>query len=107
LYRSAWPESSREASERFLMETLGRTQSERPRRLGLAGGFRLLRSSSAISAVEAGGRGGDVAGPVADFPGVFAARLLVAIVVSSLSLPVPDAAGAVIPGRPWQASAPS
>ena len=29
LYRSAWPESSREASERFLMETLGRTQSER------------------------------------------------------------------------------
>jgi hypothetical protein len=24
LYRSAWPESSREASERFLMETLGR-----------------------------------------------------------------------------------
>src|SRR5215468_2303702 len=24
LYRSAWPESSREASERFLMETLGK-----------------------------------------------------------------------------------
>src|SRR5262245_58627541 len=45
LYRSAWPESSREASERFLMETLGRTQSERCRRLALAGGFRLLRSS--------------------------------------------------------------
>ena len=45
LYRSAWPESSREASERFLMETLGRTQSERRRRLPLAGGFRLLRSS--------------------------------------------------------------
>src|SRR5918996_1824968 len=45
LYRSAWPESSREASERFLMETLGRTQSERRRRLALAGGFRLLRSS--------------------------------------------------------------
>src|SRR5262249_23907864 len=43
LYRSAWPESSREASERFLMETLGRTQSERRRRLTLAGGFRLLR----------------------------------------------------------------
>jgi hypothetical protein len=43
LYRSAWPESSREASERFLMETLGRTQSERPRRLALGGGFRLLR----------------------------------------------------------------
>ena len=42
LYRSAWPESSREASERFLMETLGRTQSERRRRLALAGGFRLL-----------------------------------------------------------------
>src|SRR5262245_60492289 len=35
LYRSAWPESSREASERFLMETLGRTQSERRRRLAL------------------------------------------------------------------------
>ena len=43
LYRSAWPESSREASESFLMETLGRTQSERRRRLALAGGFRLLR----------------------------------------------------------------
>ena len=40
----AWPESSREASERFLMETLGRTQSERRRRLALAGGFLLLRS---------------------------------------------------------------
>src|SRR5262249_9905864 len=45
LCRSAWSESSREASERFLMETLGRTQSERCRRLALAGGFRLLRSS--------------------------------------------------------------
>src|SRR5262245_5482068 len=44
LYRSAWPESSREASKRFLMETLSRTQSERRRRLALAGGFRLLRS---------------------------------------------------------------
>src|SRR5262245_53519248 len=44
LYQSAWPESSREASERFLMETLARTQSERRRRLALAGGFRLLRS---------------------------------------------------------------
>src|SRR5215813_896223 len=44
LYRSAWPESSREASEGFVMETLARTQSERRRRLGLAGGFRLLRS---------------------------------------------------------------
>ena len=29
LYRSAWPESSGEANERFLMKTLGRTQSER------------------------------------------------------------------------------
>src|SRR5215470_16178312 len=45
LHRSAWPESSREASERFLMETLGGTQSERRRRLALAGSFRLLRSS--------------------------------------------------------------
>src|SRR5262245_43740912 len=45
LYRSAWPESGREVRERFLMETLGRTQSERRRRLALAGGFRLLRSS--------------------------------------------------------------
>ncbi len=35
LYRSAWPESSREASERFLMETLGRTQSERRRAIAL------------------------------------------------------------------------
>src|SRR5262245_48116220 len=43
LYRFAWPEISREASERFLMETLGRTQSEQRRRLALAGGFRLLR----------------------------------------------------------------
>src|SRR4029434_8097481 len=49
LYRSAWPESSREASERFLMETLGRTQSERRRRLALAGGFRLLRSMCSSS----------------------------------------------------------
>ena len=32
LYRSAWPESSREACERFFMETLGGTQSERRRR---------------------------------------------------------------------------
>src|SRR5262245_22328461 len=45
LYRSARPESDREASERFLMETLGRTQSERRRRLALAGGFRFLTSS--------------------------------------------------------------
>src|SRR5262245_4979381 len=45
LYRSAWAESSREASERFLMETLGRTQGERRRRLALAGDFRLLKSS--------------------------------------------------------------
>src|SRR5215471_2256413 len=43
LYRSARPQSGREARERFLMETLGRTQSERRRRLALAGGFRLLR----------------------------------------------------------------
>jgi hypothetical protein len=53
LYRSVWPESSREASERFLMETLGRTQSEGRRRLGLAGGFRLLRSSG-IDRLDAG-----------------------------------------------------
>src|SRR5262245_40260124 len=46
LYRSAWPKSSREASERFLMETLGGTQNERHRRLALAGGFRLLRSAA-------------------------------------------------------------
>jgi hypothetical protein len=37
------------ASERFLMETLGRTQSERRRRLALAGGFRLLRSMCSSS----------------------------------------------------------
>src|SRR5215470_9032516 len=49
LYRSACAESSREASERFLMETLGRTQSERRRRLALAGGFRLLRSMCSSS----------------------------------------------------------
>src|SRR5215470_1518303 len=62
LYRSAWPESSREASERFLVETLGRTQSERRRRLGLAGGFRLLRSFGIdrLGAPDSGtpGRGG-------------------------------------------------
>ena len=45
LCRSAWPESSREARERFLMERLSRTQSERCRRLALADGFRFLRSS--------------------------------------------------------------
>src|SRR5215470_9090642 len=39
LYRSAWPESSREASEGFVMETLARTQSERRPRLALAVGF--------------------------------------------------------------------
>ena len=44
LYRSAWPESSREASERFFMETLCRTQSERRHRPALAGGFQLFRS---------------------------------------------------------------
>src|SRR5262245_37937979 len=45
LYRSARAECSRQASERFLTETLGGTQSERRRRLALAGCFRLLRSS--------------------------------------------------------------
>src|SRR5262245_48325132 len=55
LYRSAWPESSREASERFLMETLGRTQSERRGWLALAGGFRLLRSSG-IDRLDASNR---------------------------------------------------
>ena len=45
LYRSAWPESSREASERLLMETLGRTQSERRRWLALAGWFSAVRLS--------------------------------------------------------------
>jgi len=44
LYRSARPESSREAPERFDMAPLGRTQSERRRRLALASGFRLFRS---------------------------------------------------------------
>src|SRR5215510_13185881 len=58
LYRSAWPESSREASGRFLMETLGRTQSERRRRLALAGGFRLLTSSGTDRLDDAGDRGG-------------------------------------------------
>src|SRR5215813_8716963 len=60
LYRSAWPESSREASERFLMETLGRTQSERRRRLALAGGFRFLRLfriDRLDAAAHAAGRG--------------------------------------------------
>src|SRR5262245_59021479 len=45
LYRSAWPESSREASERFLMETLGRTQSERRRRLAWGRRFSAVRLS--------------------------------------------------------------
>src|SRR5262245_29304866 len=58
LYRSAWPESSREASERFLMETLGRTQSESRRRLALAGGFRLLRSSGIDRLDELGSAAG-------------------------------------------------
>src|SRR5262247_2255842 len=44
LYRAVRPESSREASERFLMETLGRSQSEPRRRLALASGFALFRS---------------------------------------------------------------
>ena len=45
LYRSAWPENNREVRERFLVASLARIQSERRRRLALAGGFRLLRSS--------------------------------------------------------------
>src|SRR5919106_2705884 len=48
LYRSAWPERGREASERFLMETLGRTQSKRRRWIALASGIRLLRSESGM-----------------------------------------------------------
>src|SRR5262247_706137 len=62
--RSAWPESSRETSERFLMETLGRTQSERRHRLALAGGFRFLRLfriDRFDAAAHAAGRGS--AGP--------------------------------------------
>ena len=38
-------ESSREVRKRCLMAPLARTQSERRRRLALASGFRLLRSS--------------------------------------------------------------
>src|SRR5262249_40789047 len=60
LYRSARPQSGREASERFLMETLGRTQSERRRRLALAGGFRFLRLfriDRLDAAAHAAGRG--------------------------------------------------
>src|SRR5215472_14851367 len=45
LYRSARPKSDREVRKRFLMAPLARTQSERRRRLALAGGFRLLRLS--------------------------------------------------------------
>jgi hypothetical protein len=41
LYRSARPGGDREARERFLMEPLARTLSERRRRLALASGFRL------------------------------------------------------------------
>src|ERR687891_536048 len=48
LCRAARPERGREASERFLMETLGRTQSKRRRRLALASGIRLLRSESGM-----------------------------------------------------------
>jgi hypothetical protein len=46
LYRSARPESDREARERFLVALLARTQSERRRRLALAGGFRLVERRS-------------------------------------------------------------
>src|SRR5215510_14413116 len=60
-YRSAWPQSSREASERLLMETLGRTQSERRCRLTLAGGFRLRRSFE-IDRLDARAHGGRGAG---------------------------------------------
>jgi hypothetical protein len=41
LLRAARPESGWEARERFLRAALGRTQSERRRRLALAGGIRL------------------------------------------------------------------
>src|SRR5215475_10111983 len=56
LYRSAWPESSREARERFLRTPLARTQSQRQLWLALAGGLRLLRSSG-IDRLDAPGRG--------------------------------------------------
>ena len=44
LYQAARPESGR-ARERFRIAPLARTQSERRRRLALAGGFRVLRLS--------------------------------------------------------------
>ena len=64
LYRSARPESGWEGRERFFMELLARTQSEQLRRLALASGFRLLRSSGIdrlVALGRAAGRGS--AGP--------------------------------------------
>jgi len=43
-YRSARPESGREGRERYLIVPLGQIEIKLPRRLALAGGFRLLRS---------------------------------------------------------------
>src|SRR5262245_585740 len=48
LYRSARPESDREARERFLVAPFARIQNERRRRLALASGFRLLRIKGMI-----------------------------------------------------------
>jgi len=61
-YRSAQPESGREARERYVVAPLVRTKSERCHRL--AGGFRLLRSSGVDRLDElARGAGRGSAGP--------------------------------------------
>ena len=61
---AARPESGREARERFLREPLGRTPSERRRRLALAGGFALFRSFGIDRIGEPGhGAGHGAVGP--------------------------------------------
>jgi hypothetical protein len=64
LYRSAWPESSREARERFLVASLARIQGERRHRLALASGFALFRSFGIDRLDELGSAAGrGLAGP--------------------------------------------
>src|SRR5215472_16223110 len=58
LYRSARPERDWEGRERLFMELLARTQSERRRRIALAGWFSAVRLSGIDRLRRAGERGG-------------------------------------------------
>jgi hypothetical protein len=65
-YWSARPESGREVRKRYLVAPLGRTQSERHRRLALASGFRLLSSEVRCGRVVGRARKEKLACPLFD-----------------------------------------